>query len=139
MEEFGLPMANAHLAMENKYDKKFPVKNKQIAAKIHGIHTEVIMSIYADHYFIVITQNNKLGSLLAASSEESSFSIRTLLGKPDEPLQTIYARQLIELISSTSTIPNPLLLAISLQPTTPQLEKSTFKVLLHIIDQNKIW
>lgn len=44
----------------------FPVKTKQVAAVIDGIHTEFIMSVFSDRIMISITQLNKLGTVVSA-------------------------------------------------------------------------
>ncbi len=51
--------------------QKFPVTTKQVACKIDGIHTEIVLSAYSDYIMIVITQNNKLGTLVRNESSTS--------------------------------------------------------------------
>ena len=45
-------------------EAKFPVKTKQIACIIDGVHTEIILQVFADRVFIAITQTNKLGTMV---------------------------------------------------------------------------
>jgi hypothetical protein len=44
--------------------EKFPVKNKQAARTVQGMHTEVLVSSYADKIFIVVSQYGRIGSLV---------------------------------------------------------------------------
>lgn len=62
-----------------------------------SLQTEIICTSYSDRIFVLISQCNKVGSLLTASHERSSdgggklFNINTLLGRRDDPLLNIYA------------------------------------------------
>lgn len=69
---------------------------------------------------------------------EPSYSVTVLIGKRDDPICTIYARQLIEFICNSSAVQRPLLLAIALKDN-PATEKSTFKQIMTVIANNKIW
>lgn len=44
--------------------EKFPLQNKQAAITIDGIHTEILLTGFADKIFVVITQYGKIGSLV---------------------------------------------------------------------------
>lgn len=66
----------------------------------------------------MITQIDKFGTLLHAWSEQKAdfgkiYQVQTLLGKRDDPLLTIYARQIIERLSTQTD--KHLLLSISLR------------------------
>lgn len=68
---------------------------------INGIHTDVVVQAFTDRIFVTITQLNKIGSLLYATSEDDSsggksFDVQVLMGRRDDPLLVLYARQLIE-------------------------------------------
>mmetsp|Transcript_3768 Transcript_3768/g.5260 ORF Transcript_3768/g.5260 Transcript_3768/m.5260 type:complete len:161 (-) Transcript_3768:5-487(-) len=134
---------------------KFPVGVRHVATEIDGNHTEIIINTFASHVFIIVTQTDKMGTMIQASRDqgelddglsEPSFSMKVLIGKRENPLHVIYARQLIELISSTSAMYRPLLLGISLKGediTSEQLHdpkiKSTFKQVMDIVQDNAIW
>jgi hypothetical protein len=45
-------------------EQKFPVKTKQIACIVDGVHTEIIIQVFTDRIFIAITQTDKLGTLV---------------------------------------------------------------------------
>lgn len=66
-------------------------------------------------------------------SGEPNYTINTLIGKRDDPVLTIYARQVIELIGNTSS--KPILLAVALVDDS----KETLKAILEILAKNKVW
>jgi proteasome assembly chaperone 3 len=96
------------------------VKFPSIAqAKLYhdDVTTEICFQSFADRYFVMISQLNKVGSLINAWSEEKPsggkiFQTQILLGRRDDPLLNVYARQIIQVISEASD--KPVLLAISL-------------------------
>lgn len=95
----------------------FP-SEKAASVELNGIITEIICASFSDHNLIIITQINKIGTVLRAWTEPKSgggdlYKVSTLLGKRDDALLTIYARQLIERISNYS--PKPLIVMVSLK------------------------
>ena len=81
--------------------------------------TEIICTTYNDRHFVVISQMQKFGTLINAWAETKAdggktYDMVTLLGRRDDPLLSVYARQMIEKISAVSD--KPLLLAIALLP-----------------------
>jgi hypothetical protein len=142
----------------------FPVKTKQFAAKIVGIVTEFIVSVFSDYIFILITQNGKPGTIVRETpilttdsdskiesfketgemfptgGDEESYGYQTLLGKREDPILEIYSRQLIEKISKSATSCKPVIFSISLekQPSKEE-EKKTFNCISKILMENKIW
>ena len=97
-------------------DEGFPPSTLRRIRHPSGLETEVMLTHYSDRVFVVVTQTNKLGSLLSVAAEQSgqgsTFRIRNLLGRRDDPLLNIYARNIAEAAAKTST--RPLLLAVSL-------------------------
>mmetsp|Transcript_10952 Transcript_10952/g.14263 ORF Transcript_10952/g.14263 Transcript_10952/m.14263 type:complete len:169 (+) Transcript_10952:14-520(+) len=90
---------------------------KQDSFILNDVQTDIVVQAFSDRIFIIISQMNKVGNLLFATSEVGSldakhFDVRVLLGRRDDPLLMLYARQLIEQISSGSDL--PLLLSISI-------------------------
>lgn len=63
------------------------------------------------------------------------YQVTTVMGKRDDPLLHIYARQIIEGLSATTT--KPLLLAISLK--AENRDPSTFQSILNELFQNNAW
>eukprot|EP01119_Soliformovum_irregulare_P020859 TRINITY_DN6823_c0_g1_i1.p1 TRINITY_DN6823_c0_g1~~TRINITY_DN6823_c0_g1_i1.p1 ORF type:complete len:160 (+),score=18.24 TRINITY_DN6823_c0_g1_i1:26-505(+) len=127
--------------------KGFPVKTKQIAAKIEGIHTEIIINVYLDYVFIIITQTNKIGTIIEATKDqdqyfegesEGSFSVKVHIGKRDDDLNAIYGRQLAQLVDITSSTPRGLILGLGLRENKGN-ERTTFSKIYHLIHSQKIW
>jgi len=85
---------------------------------------------------------NKFGNLLTAWSESKGdgasdkiYEVQSLLGKRDDVLLNVYARQIIERISATSD--KPLLLALSLKPEGRDAE--TFRDVLNKLFEIATW
>eukprot|EP00244_Chara_vulgaris_P003311 TRINITY_DN15964_c0_g2_i4.p1 TRINITY_DN15964_c0_g2~~TRINITY_DN15964_c0_g2_i4.p1 ORF type:complete len:118 (+),score=20.06 TRINITY_DN15964_c0_g2_i4:129-482(+) len=86
---------------------QFPVVTKRAVGVIEGQETTVLLSGYEDRIMVMVSQIGKLGTILFAKQEEiydgpKAFQVDTILGKRDEPLLTVCARQLIEKMSMTS-------------------------------------
>eukprot|EP00026_Physarum_polycephalum_P022918 Phypoly_transcript_27432.p1 GENE.Phypoly_transcript_27432~~Phypoly_transcript_27432.p1 ORF type:complete len:136 (-),score=21.49 Phypoly_transcript_27432:3-410(-) len=119
----------------------FPLQTRQIATTINNNHTEIVITPFSDHIFIIITQTQKIGTMFQAFkvsgdmtiSGEPNYTISTLIGKRDDPVLTTYARQLIELVGNTSS--KPILLGIALLDES----KETFRTIMDIIEKNKMW
>jgi proteasome assembly chaperone 3 len=48
-------------------NEEFPLQNKQTAITVNGIHTEILLTGFADKIFVVITQYGKIGSLVLSN------------------------------------------------------------------------
>lgn len=118
-----------------------PVQSKSSLISTNGeICTDIICTTYNDRHFVVISQMKKFGTLINAWAESKadggkSFDMVTLLGRRDDPLLNVYARQLIEKISLVSD--KPLLLAIALVAGGRDVE--TFQNVLNNIANNNSW
>ncbi len=104
------------------------------------VHYFVCLIDYSDRVFVVITQINKFGTLINGWAESKSdggklYQVNTLMGRRDDPLLSIYARQILEKLSATSD--KPLLLAISLSPEGRSTE--TFQAVLNKLYENNTW
>lgn len=66
-------------------------------------------------------------------SGDPNYSITTLIGKRDNAILNIYARQIIELVGTSSS--KPVLLAVALVDES----KSALKTILEILEKNKVW
>lgn len=89
---------------------------------------------------MVITQLGKFGTIMKAWAEPKSeggsiFQVSTIMGKRDDPLLHIYARQIIERMSSSTD--KPLLLSLSLKPDCR--DAGTFQEILNQLFQNCAW
>ncbi len=67
---------------------------------------DIVFNEYADRFFVIITQMQKIGTLLQVTASDSrsgeggprSYDITTLLGKRDDILIQIYARHVIDIL-----------------------------------------
>lgn len=120
---------------------KYPTQRKSSIVSPDGeIHTDIICTTYEDRHFVVISQMKKLGTLINAWAEKKAdggktFEMVTVLGRRDDPLLNVYARQLIEKISLVSD--KPLMLAIALLPNGRDAE--TFQKVLNDIVSLNSW
>lgn len=117
----------------------FPLESKA-TLEIEGITTEILCTSFDNRIFVVITQINKFGTFLNAWAEPKAdggklYMINTLLGKRDDPLLTIYARQMIERLSVYTA--KPILLAISLKDEGRSREQ--FQAILNKFFEIAVW
>ena len=95
------------------------------ACVIAGVHTQVAITIHTDRITIILTQLQKIGTVLdirrdtsrpqnmmRAMVADGAWRIRTLLGWRDDVLLQLLARQLAEKVGAYS--PLPLLLCVAL-------------------------
>mmetsp|Transcript_9844 Transcript_9844/g.9947 ORF Transcript_9844/g.9947 Transcript_9844/m.9947 type:complete len:145 (+) Transcript_9844:143-577(+) len=121
---------------------KFPPQS-QVSITVNGISTDIVSTNFEDHIFVVITQINKFGTMIKAWSENRGeggklFETQPILGKRDDVILQLYARQIIEKISYVST--KPLLLAISLKQTeNNESEISMMKSILTTLYEIANW
>mmetsp|Transcript_30269 Transcript_30269/g.51186 ORF Transcript_30269/g.51186 Transcript_30269/m.51186 type:complete len:130 (-) Transcript_30269:521-910(-) len=124
----------------------FPSGGAKFPAQLHhlitvdGESTDIISTVYSDRIFVIISQLDKFGTLLKAWSEPRSdggmlFQVSTLLGKRDDPLLHIYARQIIERMAQVTQ--KPLLLAIALKPECRSADN--FQTILNELFQHNAW
>jgi len=100
-------------------DASKTISSSIVTAK--DVTTFVHCTSFFDRHVVGIAQLSKFGTWIEGWCEESAdgnvlFQTKVLLGKRDDPILHIYARQIIEKIVSSSTSRKPLLLSISLQP-----------------------
>eukprot|EP01043_Picozoa_sp_COSAG02_P083038 COSAG02_NODE_21139_length_800_cov_1.253923_1_plen_96_part_00 len=70
----------------------------------------------------------------------SAFGVTTLMGRRDDEMLEVFARRLIEDISSSATgAGKQLLLAIGLQQSGPERSGADFRELLQLVQDNKVW
>jgi len=140
---------------------KFPPQVK-ISFLAEGVQTEVVSTgscnrmpaptrspndcltfsfvVYSDRVFVIISQIEKFGTIMKAWAEPKSeggsiYQVSTLMGKRDDPLLQIYARQIIERLSTVTD--KPLLLSISLKAESR--DQATFQAILNELFQNNAW
>ena len=96
------------------------------------------MQIFSDRIFVLVAQMAKVGNLLYATQEDNSrggkeYNVNVLMGRRDDPLLVVYARRLIEKMSS---IVDPLALAITLQDggRDTQSFQDIIKIILRLLE-----
>lgn len=120
------------------------IQTRQAAAIIDGIHTEVLCSAYHDRIFVIVSQFEKIGTLVSvnkmssSATEESSsrgahtFSTRTLMGS-DEEIWHVYAKQIGALVNEHCN--KPVLLGIALKKHSPQI----LHQILTLLQSTSVW
>ncbi|KAF1792445.1 Proteasome assembly chaperone 3 [Phytophthora cactorum] len=83
--------ATAPPALHTKKDRK----------DINGVPTDIAVSIFADRVFVAVTQLGTFGTLVEAHQKDSISGkfqpdIHIRLGRRDDPLLLVYARQFLE-------------------------------------------
>ncbi|RHY47958.1 hypothetical protein DYB26_013553 [Aphanomyces astaci] len=73
----------------------------RIHEEINGVETTLIVSEFSDRIFVAVTQLGTFGTILEATSKENMngnlhVDISVRLGKRDDPLLLVYARQFLE-------------------------------------------
>lgn len=116
---------------------------KQVQAEvIVGESTlDVICSSYADRHFIVVTQIDKIGTLLTGKAIAGidgtvHYEVSVLFGKRDDQLLLVYCRQIVEKIYKAGSN-KPVLLAISLLEEGRSVE--CFQAVLNKLDHIATW
>lgn len=129
---------------DSKMAAQFYIQTRQAAAIIDGIHTEVLCSAYHDRIFVIVSQFEKIGTLVSvtkmssSATEESSsrgaqtFSTRTLMGS-DEEIWHVYAKQIGALVNEQCN--KPVLLGIALKKHSPQI----LHQILTLLRSNSVW
>ncbi len=135
-----------------KAESGFPPQKKTSFLNKSGVRTDIVCTSFSDHHFVVISQVRKFGTLIKAwvdrhgDSSGTTFEMNVLLGKRDDTLLMVYARQIIERISHFSD--KPLLLAIALQgPVDPDgdgdegpgRDADTFSAVLNRLFEISTW
>jgi proteasome assembly chaperone 3 len=117
----------------------FPLEVKA-SVELNGLATEILCTSFDDRLCVLITQINKVGSLLTAWADSKSdggylYHIDTILGRRDDPLLTIYARQIVEKI--TPHTKKPVLLGISLKEEGRSREH--FQLIMNKVLEIIVW
>eukprot|EP00040_Diaphanoeca_grandis_P040378 m.261742 g.261742 ORF g.261742 m.261742 type:complete len:147 (-) comp43015_c0_seq1:452-892(-) len=110
-------------------NKKHPVKSHQISCSLDGIRTEFVFNWFTNYLFVIVSQFDKIGSLLLATQGEHrsampTYTIKQLLGSTENVLLDVCARQIAEHLAGSTSSPLPLLLGISLKTDTPRMVRA---------------
>ncbi|XP_041358051.1 proteasome assembly chaperone 3-like [Gigantopelta aegis] len=123
-------MAASMTEIENTF-----IPTKQMAKMIKLNQTDILCSHFKDYDFIIVTQYQKLGSLVQVSQEivldeihqaTPVYSTKVLLGK-DEPFTHVLAKNII----SEMQINKPIILSMALKDTSIE----TVSVIKHLVKE----
>ena len=110
--------------------------------EICGEPTKIALTAYSNRVFVVVTQTDNLGTLIAAERDLAidptctCYSTRVLLGRRDDETLEVYARTMVELVAKrVATDAPPLLLAISIKEHSPE----TFKAVMKFVEEHRVW
>jgi proteasome assembly chaperone 3 len=123
------------------FEGSFPAVNRAQVTNADGLVTDIVCTTYDDYHFVNITQLQKMGTVIRAWSNkleglgDTSYEMSTLLGKRDDPLLDVYARQIIEKVSARSN--KPLLLGVALKPEGR--DAKTFQDILNKLFEIATW
>ncbi|KAJ3330295.1 hypothetical protein HDU76_006012 [Blyttiomyces sp. JEL0837] len=129
----------------------FPITHRTGSKAINGHQTDVVISEFSDKIFIVVSQCGRLGGqmLLArrdgaanpfAKTDEQSISVKTLLGRRDDPLSQVYASHILNKLSAVRSKGNKdLLLSLALKSVegnddAETIERSTFEEIINLLE-----
>lgn len=117
------------------------VKHVQTDVSVGESTITIICSTYADRHFVVITQMDKIGTLISGRPVVGidgavHYEVNTLFGKRDDQLLHVYCRQIIEQIHKSGSS-MPVLLAISLREEGRGVE--CFQAVLNSIREISTW
>ncbi|KAG7382375.1 Proteasome assembly chaperone 3 [Phytophthora pseudosyringae] len=107
---------------------------KQDRKDINGVPTDIAVSIFADRVFIAVTQLGTFGTLVEAHQKDSISGklqpdIHIRLGRRDDPLLLVYARQFLEHFGVPVGL--PILAAIGLKDRS----SGTFEVVMQSVKE----
>lgn len=119
----------------------FPAPTAQFTAQIGGQPAYLALTAYADRLMVVCTQLGTLGAVLAAERETSlgsgpTYRVDTLLGRRDDPLPELAARQLAERLADAGC-DRPLLLCLALAKGA--LTPAAVAELIDAVLQHPVW
>jgi len=139
------------MAQQRQHPLQGKGKQVHVVCKLDGVHTELIMTHFSDRVVVLITQLDKIAQLLTASADNmadvsassdgaaAAYTVNTLLGKRDDAMAALLARQLIADIVKAPK-PAPLLLALGLKPISDEDKAfAVMRTLMVVIRQHKVW
>jgi proteasome assembly chaperone 3 len=122
----------------------FPPQRKTSCTNPAGVKTDIVCTTYADYHFVTITQLQKFGTVIHAWADKHSdgpagvtYEMNVLLGKREDTLLMVYARQIMQRICMTST--KPLVLAIALKEGEEGRDADTFAQALNALFAISTW
>ncbi len=117
----------------------FPIKTLLYRRHLSGTPTDFSFSMYSDRTLIFVTQGSGAGTILQASQDaafdgSTTFSTSVLLGRRDEPLLQLCARQVVEMAGSAG-LRKPMVLGLCFKEHSMQVVREVCKA----ISEENIW
>ncbi|RUP52425.1 proteasome assembly chaperone 3 [Jimgerdemannia flammicorona] len=123
----------------------FPVQNRQLARSIDGVHTDVLVSAFADRILVVATQYRKIGSLFSSTPSTVPTTTHFLLGSSTTTQSgghLLYASHISQTIAAMNpSEKRPVLLGIALKDLGDDnlARKRVFEQLMEMIKECRVW
>lgn len=117
----------------------FPVRTKLFTRDIDGVATTFSYSMYMDQTLMFVTQTGTAGTMIAATQDaafdgSTTYSTAVVLGKRDEPLLQLCARQIVELAGAAG-YKKPMLIGLGFKQHSMQLVKQVMQA----ISTDNVW
>jgi len=118
-----------------------PLRTDSFSAVVGDGQASFLLTAYADRLLVVVSQLGTLGTVLAAQKEavlggSATYRVDTLLGRPEQPLAELCARQLAERLADAGCgLPLLLCLALERSALTLQAVQQVVKLVL----QHPVW
>ncbi|GAB9466993.1 hypothetical protein Gpo141_00004353 [Globisporangium polare] len=105
------------------------LRTHKLREAINGVATDIAVTVFADRVFIAVTQVGTFGTLIEAHQKDTISGkfqpdIHVRLGRRDDPLLLVYARQFLEHFGAPRWL--PVLAAIGLKDRS----SGTFEVVM---------
>lgn len=117
----------------------FPVRTKLFTRDIDGVTTTFSYSMYMDQTLMFVTQTGTAGTIISATQDAAfdgttTYSTTVVLGKRDEPLLQLCARQIVELAGAAG-YKKPMLIGLGFKQHSMQLVKQVMQV----VSSENVW
>ncbi|XP_020625352.1 proteasome assembly chaperone 3-like [Orbicella faveolata] len=106
------------------------IQTRQAAAIIDGIHTEVLCSAYHDRMFVIVSQFEKIGTLVSFKFCQIDSNVNIFIL---QEIWHVYAKQIGALVNEHCS--KPVLLGIALKKHSPQI----LQQILTLLQSNSVW
>ncbi|CAI5736907.1 unnamed protein product [Hyaloperonospora brassicae] len=108
--------------------------------EINGVSTDLAVTIFADRVFIAVTQLGTFGTLIEARQKESISGklqpdIHVRLGRRDDPLLLVYARQFLEHFGAPVGL--PVLAAVGLKDRSSETFEAVLQSVKDLVSQSQ--
>lgn len=119
----------------------FP-RTRRTLVSVDGVDTEVIAQLFEDCIFVAVSQLGKLGTVITVPAERANdgsrrYEPRVLLGRRDDPLLLLYARQIAEQVSKEAVEDRTLMVTIAL--STEGRAPAIFQAVINAVIELRVW